>query len=206
MIRVKICGITNLEDALLASELGADALGFIFSKKSPRCISQQAAAKIIAKLDPFLIKVGVFVDQEEQAVLDTASNLGLDILQFHGSESPAYCNSFARKFKVIKVLFPQSSPYKKQLPRYNVDAFMFDLKYEQKSKGINTLSQDSLKELVKLAKKGKRMIVSGGLSLSNIAKIKKLNPYAVDVCSGVEKLVGKKDERLLREFINRVKK
>lgn len=205
MIKVKVCGITNLEDALLVSNLGADALGFIFSKKSPRCLSEQAAKKIITKLDPFLPKAGVFLDQDQQEVLDIASNLGLDILQFHGAETPAYCNAFSKEFKVIKVFFPQSSPYKSRLSRYQVDAFMLDLKYEQKVKGINTLSQGSLKEAVELIKKGKRMIISGGLNAKNVTKVKKLKPYALDVCSGVEKLVGKKDESLLREFINRVK-
>lgn len=106
MVKVKICGITNLEDALFASFAGADAIGFIFSKKSPRYISEKRAGEIIQQLDPFLIKVGVFLDQEKQEVLDLASFLNLDVLQFHGKENPGYCHYFKPRFKVIKVFFP----------------------------------------------------------------------------------------------------
>ena len=102
MIKVKICGITNLEDALLASSCGTDALGFIFSKKSPRCIKRKEAKRIICQLDPFVVKVGVFLNHQRKEVLDIASYLGLDALQFHGQESPSYCHFFRPKFKVIK--------------------------------------------------------------------------------------------------------
>lgn len=205
MIKVKICGITNLEDAQVASYLGADALGFIFSKKSPRYLSEQTAKKIITCLDPFLVKVGIFLDQEPEEVLTIASNLGLNVLQFHGGETAAYCRHFAKKFKVIKVFFPNSKFSEQRLSLYKVDAFMFDVKYEQKIKGRNTLSASSLKCIAKLIKQGKPVIISGGLNLDNITKIKKLKPYAVDVSSGVEKLVGKKDKRRLQEFIKKVK-
>ncbi len=206
MVKVKICGITNLEDAFLASDLGADALGFIFSKRSPRYLSPQAAKKIIAKLDPFLTKVGVFLNQEQQQVLDIALGLNLNILQFHGSETASFCHSFTKKFKVIKVFFPEDSPYQQKISRFNIDAFMFDVKYEQKLEGTKTLSSKGLAEISQLIKAKKRVIISGGLNTKNISQIKKLNPYAVDVASGVEELVGKKDKRLLKEFITKVKK
>lgn len=205
MIKVKICGITNLEDGLLASSAGADAIGFIFSKKSPRRISFQAAKKIIKSLDPFLIKVGVFLDQDKQEVLKIASSLKLDVVQFHGSETPAYCNFFKSKFKVIKVFFAQDRPFETKLSKYKVDAFMFDVKYEQKQKGRKILSLDVLAEVSKLIKKGKRVIISGGLNLNNINKIKRLKPYALDVASGIEKMVGRKDERATKAFIKKVK-
>ncbi|MCF7908438.1 MAG: phosphoribosylanthranilate isomerase [Candidatus Omnitrophica bacterium] len=206
MVKVKICGITNLEDALLASSLGADALGFIFSKKSPRYISESAAKKIITRLDPFLTKVGVFLDQEPKAVFDIATKLNLDVLQFHGSESASYCRFFAKKFKLVKVFFPQNSADLKKISGYKVDANMFDVKYEQKKSGVNFLSESILAGISKLIKRGEPVIISGGLNVNNVIKIKKLKPYAIDVASGIEKLVGKKDEQLIKEFIEKVKR
>ncbi|MFH1519689.1 MAG: phosphoribosylanthranilate isomerase [Candidatus Omnitrophota bacterium] len=205
MVKVKICGITNLEDAFFASFAGADAIGFIFSKKSPRYISGKRASEIIRQLDPFLIKVGVFLDQEKREVLDIASSLDLDVLQFHGKENPGYCHYFKPRFKVIKVFFPEDSPYEGKILRYKVDAFMFDIKYDQKIKGNGTLSANSLKEVGCLIKKGRRVIISGGLNPKNISKLKRLKPYALDVASGVERMVGKKDEQLIKAFIKKVK-
>jgi phosphoribosylanthranilate isomerase len=205
MIKVKTCGITNIEDALMCSSLGADALGFIFSKKSPRYISEQAAGKIISKLGPFVIKVGVFLDEEKQKVLDIANNLELDVLQFHGKEMPSYCSFFKPKFKVIKVFFPQDRPFKSKISRYKVDAFLFDIKYEDKFRGAKTLPKDVLKELFFLIKEGFNVIVSGGLGPNNVSSIKKLSPYAVDVASGIEKFIGKKDKNLVSSFIKKVK-
>lgn len=202
-MKVKICGITNLEDALIASSAGADALGFIFSKKSPRYINKRKAGEIIQCLDPFLTKVGVFLDQEKQEVLDIASSLHLDILQFHGKEAPAYCLFFKPRFKIIKVFFPED--YKEKISRYKIDAFMFDVKYEQKQKGKKVLPAKTLKEVAGLIKKGKRVIISGGLNIKNISKFKKLKPYALDVASGVESMVGKKDSQLIETFIKKVK-
>ena len=205
MIKLKICGITNVEDALLCSKKGADALGFIFSKKSPRYINKQEAGKIIAKLDPFVVKVGVFLDQEKDKVLDIALRLKLDVLQFHGKESPAYCNFFKKNFRIIKVFFPEDHPIAKKISLYNIDAYMFDIKYEQKIKGIKELSDVFLKNISEIIRSGKRVIISGGLNVNNIGKVKKIKPYAFDIASGVEQLVGKKDANLVDLFIKKVK-
>lgn len=202
-MKVKICGITNSEDALMVSKQGADAIGFIFSPRSPRYLSRKTAQKIIRSLDPFVVKVGVFLDEEKQKVLDIAHELNLEVLQFHGKETPAYCRFFKPKFKVIKTLFPQDSPYKPNIHRYAADAFLFDVKYEEKLKGTKRLSGTALKEISRLIKEGVRVIISGGLSPSNIAGIKRLNPYGVDVAGGVEKFVGRKDERLIKMFMEK---
>ncbi|MDP8290390.1 MAG: phosphoribosylanthranilate isomerase [Candidatus Susulua stagnicola] len=204
-MKVKICGITNSKDAALVSSVGADAIGFIFSKKSPRCISTRKAEGIIKSLDPFIVKVGVFLNQDKQEVSDIASSLNLDVLQFHGKETPAYCHSFKPRFKVIKVFFPEDSPYERKISGYKVDAFMFDVKYEKKLNGEKTLSTKDLKELSNLIKKGKRIIISGGLNINNISKIKRIKPYALDVASGVESMVGEKDSQLVSAFVNKVK-
>ncbi|MCF7916632.1 MAG: phosphoribosylanthranilate isomerase [Candidatus Omnitrophica bacterium] len=206
MVRVKICGITNLEDAKLAERLGADALGFIFTKKSPRYIKEAQVKKIISSLGPFISKVGVFMDQEKSEVLEIAESTGIDTLQFHGKETASYCNFFKSRhqFKVIKVCFRNQSI--KNTARYkNLDAIMFDIPYQQKQKEKKTLSDKFLETIKKEIKKGKRIILSGGLDVENVEGIIKLYPYGVDVTSGTEELVGKKNEKLVKKFIEKVK-
>lgn len=205
MVKVKICGITNIEDAKAASRLGADALGFIFSKKSPRCISKQAAKNIIQQLGPFLTSVGVFVDEPKQIVDDIAATAGLDVLQFHGSESAAYCNVFRKRYKVIKTLFPSDLDLRNEVNSYTVDAFLVDVRYEDKQRGAGVLSQAVLGEVKQLIREGKRIIISGGLNVDNVGRVLKYNPYAVDVASGIEQLVGKKDVKAMGLFIRKVK-
>jgi phosphoribosylanthranilate isomerase len=204
MVRVKICGITNLEDALLAEQLGADALGFIFTKKSPRYIRPALAKKIIAKLGPFVSKAGVFMNQEKEEVSDIASSVGLDLLQFHGKEALGYCNQFMPQFKVVKVCFPNDSV--KTILRYqNLDALMFDIPFGEKQKQKKTLPKDFMKFVKAQIKKNKKVILSGGLDLTNIESAIKLHPYGVDLASGIEELVGKKDKKAMQNFIERVK-
>ena len=205
MIKVKICGITNLEDAVWASNLGADALGFIFTTRSPRFIKPEDAKKIIERLDPFLFKTGVFLDEDRQKAADIAFALGLDGLQFHGQEGADYCESFSKDFKVIKVIFPTEEPLAKQVKRYHCDAFLFDLPRKVKKAGVKTLPAGALKEITGLIKSGVRCIISGGLDCKNVGKMLKCSPYAVDVAGGVEKMVGKKDKDLVREFIEKAK-
>ena len=205
MIKVKICGITNIEDALAASRSGADALGFIFSKKSPRCVSTDTANKIIQQLGPFITTVGVFVNESKEAVADIAGTVGLDCLQFHGDEPAAYCNSFCKQYEVIKTLFPSDSPFRKAISAYAVDAFLFDVRYEDKQRGTALLAQAVLKEVKVLIQEGKRIIISGGLNFANVGRVLKYNPYAVDVASGIEQLVGKKDIKTMSMFVRKVK-
>ncbi len=204
MIRVKICGITNLEDALSAESLGADALGFIFTKKSPRYIKPDSAKKIIASLGPFISKVGVFIGQEKKEVFDIAAFTGVDTLQFHGRETVNYCNYFKPGFKVIKVCFLKN-PLKNILKYQNLDALMLDIPYAEKQKEKKTLSPGFLKIIKKEIKQEKKIIVSGGLSPVNVKNALKIRPYGVDVASGIEKLVGKKDKKIMEIFIKKVK-
>ncbi|MCF7888450.1 MAG: phosphoribosylanthranilate isomerase [Candidatus Omnitrophica bacterium] len=204
MIKVKICGITNLEDALLAEQLGADALGFIFTKKSPRYIRPALAKKIIARLGPFVTKVGVFMNQEKEEVSSIAASVGLDLLQFHGRETVSYCNQFMPQFKVVKVCFPNDST--KTILRYqNLDALMFDIPFKEKQKQKKTLPKDFMKFVKAQIKKNKKIILSGGLDPTNIKSVIKFCPYGVDVASGIEELVGKKDKKAMKKFIERVK-
>ncbi len=200
MVKVKICGITNIDDAVFCSQVGANALGFIFYKRSPRYITPSNAKKIIDKLGPFIVKVGVFVDEDKGAVSEIANYVGLDVLQFHGKESQSYCFSFLPKFRIIKTFFLP------QFPSYSygkIDTYLFDIRWEEKQKRKRTLPKEFLKRIKSI--EGKKIIISGGLTPRNVLKIiKTVRPYAVDVCSGVENFPGKKDRNLVRDFINKI--
>ena len=126
MVKIKICGITNLEDALLAAELGADALGFIFYPKSPRKVAPETAREIIAQLPPFVATVGVFVDEAAAVVQELAAKVGLDWVQLHGQESPDYCRSLGRR--VIKGFRIKDENSLRELAPYRdaVQAFLLD--------------------------------------------------------------------------------
>ena len=199
MVRIKICGITNEEDALLAVELGADALGFIFAE-SPRRIEPEKAKDIIQLLPPFVGKVGVFVDKDRTEIDRIAGLCNLDALQLHGNESPFFCQAF--KLKVIKAIRVRNIDTLKTLANYDVDAFLLDAFVPDKHGGTGRTFDW---ELAVDAKKWGRIILSGGLTPENVAKaIAEVDPYAVDVSSGVEAYPGKKDPEKLRAFFKAV--
>ncbi len=197
MVRIKICGITNIEDALLASTLGADAIGFVFAE-SPRRIDVEVGEKITSSLPLFVCRVGVFVNEDEKMVKNIASTCGLDVLQFHGSESPHYCGCFSQR--VIKALRVKNFGDLDTLRKYDVDAFLLDT-FTEKSYGGTGKTFNW--EIAKKAKDfGKSIILSGGLNPKNVTRaINSVQPYAVDVSSGVEERPGKKDPGKIRSFI-----
>lgn len=205
MVKIKICGITNPEDALLCSSLGVDALGFIFYPKSQRYISPQKAGQIIRKLDPFVVKVGVFVNEKKEVVLGIAKQLGLDVLQFHGKESVSFCRFFKNNFKVVKTFFPEDELNWEELEKYNVDAYLFDLPWRRKLEGKGKLKKSVLKIIGQFGRT-KRVIISGGLTPENIGSVLEVvTPYAVDVARGVESFPGRKDKYLVKKFILKVR-
>ncbi|MFH1768072.1 MAG: phosphoribosylanthranilate isomerase [Candidatus Omnitrophota bacterium] len=202
MVKVKICGITDSEDARVCCQSGADALGFIFCRQSPRYIPPRIAKKIISDLSPFISTVGVFVNEDKKQVYDIATFLNLDVLQFHGNEKPAYCNFFRPRFKVIKTFVSQRAF--ENISLYKVDGYLFDVSWEDKKASKRTLKDSFLRKISKL--KLKTAIISGGLTPDNVLQcVKKANPYAVDVARGVELFPGKKDKKLVRLFIKQVK-
>lgn len=201
MVRVKVCGITNIEDALLVSKLGADAAGFIFAP-SPRQIEEGRAADICRALPPFLVRVGVFVDEDPQRVSRVASLCRLDVLQFHGEESPSYCRQFDRR--VVKGFRIRDSVDEKQLRSYQVDGILLDAWVADVVGGTGT-SFDW--ELAAGVKDVAPLILSGGLNPSNVeAAVRMVRPYALDVCSGVEKEPGIKDRAKLEAFFEAVRR
>jgi phosphoribosylanthranilate isomerase len=203
MIRIKICGITNLEDALLAAELGADALGFIFYAKSPRKVDPEAARSIIAQLPPFVAAVGVFVDEAAALVQELVARVGLDWVQLHGQESPDYCRSLGRP-KVIKGFrikddksLPELEPY-----RDAVQAFLLDTYKPGQAGGTGAVFDW---QLAREAQKYGRIILAGGLTSENVAQaIAIALPAAVDAASGTEAAPGKKDPAKLRAFFRAI--
>jgi len=203
MVRIKICGITNLEDALLAAALGADALGFIFHAQSPRYVAPDAARQIIAKLPPLVLTVGVFVNEEAQAVRDLAARVGLDWLQLHGQESPDYCRSLGHR--VIKGFRLKDEASLADLGPYQgaCQAFLLDT---YKKGQIGGTGETFDWDLARQARRYGSIVLAGGLTPENVAQaIKVAQPQGVDVASGVEAAPGKKDPEKLRAFIAAVK-
>lgn len=210
MTKVKICGITNYRDAIFSAKAGADLLGFIFYKQSKRYISPEKAKSIIAKLPKDILKVGVFVDEEQARVEETAGICGLDILQFHGGEDPDYLASF-KGYQTIKAFRVGGALSLKGIMACNADFFLFDAYLRDAFGGTGKVFDwDILQPLRRAAQAGKiktPFFVSGGLTPDNVGELmKRIGPFAVDVSSGVEVSPGKKDHRLVKEFINEVKR
>ena len=200
-VRIKICGITNEKDALAAAQLGADALGFIFAP-SPRQILAEKAQEIIEMLPPMVQTVGVFVDEDPEKVANTAAHCRLDLLQLHGSESPAYCSRFDRR--VIKAMRVRSRQDLLGLSEYSnvVDGLLLDT-YISNHYGGTGMTFDW--NLALEAKKYGRIILAGGLSPENVAHaVDMVRPYAVDASSGLEQRPGVKDHGKIAKFIKRV--
>lgn len=195
MTRVKICGITNLKDALAAVQCGVDALGFVFAD-SPRKIEPADAKKIIFEIPPFVTTVGVFVDAPAEQVWEIALSCRLDALQFHGNESPEYCRGFDKG--VIKAFRVKDRSIIDEIARYHVDAYLLD-----SSSGGGTgkrFNWDLVREIED------RIILAGGLTPENVGEaIRRIRPYAVDISTGVERSPGKKDHHKIEEFIRNVR-
>lgn len=201
MIKVKICGITNKEDALYAVGCGADALGFIFYEKSPRYIEPDNAKTIIAALPPFVTTVGVFVNKDFNDIRDITLLTGVTVVQLHGDESPSYCNLV--EGKLIKAIRVKNDSSIEGLKKYDVDTFLLD-SFDKNSFGGSGLTFDW--KLAEKAKQYGKIILAGGLTPDNVEEaVKKVAPYGVDVNSGVEKKPGIKNKNKVKEFIIRSK-
>ncbi len=201
-VRIKICGMTNTEDAVAAAELGADAVGFVFAP-SPRQVSAEKAREIIMALPPLIQTVGVFVDEDPEKVTSIAAFCHLDLLQFHGKESPAYCRRFGQR--VIKAVRVQNQNGLEGCSQYSgvVAALLLDT-YVSGRPGGTGLTFDW--NLALEAKTYGRIILAGGLNPDNVAAaISAVKPYAVDASSGLEQKPGVKDHEKMARFIQAVR-
>jgi phosphoribosylanthranilate isomerase len=202
MTRIKICGITNIEDALAAINLEVDALGFVFFPKSPRYIEPEKAEEIRRNVPLFTLCIGVFVNEKEDKVLQIARQCKLDGLQFHGNESPEYCSYFSG-YKVIKTFPLKSKEELKSIEHYPVQAILVDA---FDSVRIGGTGKNANWELAREAKNYGPLILAGGLNENNIQEaIRVVKPYAVDISSGIEKSPGIKDHKSMRRFVRKVR-
>lgn len=197
---VKVCGITNLEDALAAVDAGADALGFNFYHRSPRYIVPEDARRIIAELPATLMSVGVFVNESEpEDVERIADAAGLTAVQLHGDESPEYCSALSNRF-TIKALRAHANFEPQVVKDYETDAILLDA-YARDVRGGTGRVVDwevarKVRELVP------QLFLAGGLSVENVADaVAAVEPFAVDACSHLESAPGKKDHERVRAFI-----
>ena len=202
MTGIKICGITNPEDALAAVRCGVDALGFIFYEKSPRYISPEDAKEIIDLLPESPAKVGVFVNHEISEVKRIMELCRLDLVQLHGNESAAYCRSFASS-QIIKAFSAKPGVHPEKLKIYPVKAVLIDACDPTLHGGTGKTSDWELADSIS---KVRPLILSGGLNIENIRDaIKAVSPRAVDINSGVEISPGRKDHRKLSEIVEIVR-
>ena len=200
-VKVKVCGMTSLKDALVAVEGGADAVGFIFYKKSPRSVTMKTVREIVLELPPFVDTVGVFVDETAEQVNKIADYCNLDIIQLHGNESPTFCKKIRRK--VIKAFRIKDMQSVKKISNFQVSGFLLDTFSENLHGGTGKVFDWNL---ALPAKKFGPVIMAGGLTPNNVQQaVRQIRPYGVDVCSGVESEPGIKDHKKVRAFLNNAK-
>ena len=200
-VKVKVCGMTSLKDVLVAVEEGADAVGFIFYKKSPRSVIMKIAREIVLELPPFVDTVGVFVDESAVQINKTADYCNLDIIQLHGDESPTFCKRIQRK--VIKAFRIKDMQSVKKISSFQVSGFLLDTFSENLHGGTGKVFDWNL---VLPAKKFGPVIMAGGLTPNNVQQaVRQVRPYGVDVCSGVESEPGIKDHKKVRAFLKNAK-
>jgi phosphoribosylanthranilate isomerase len=201
-VKVKICGITNISDAIAAVDFGADALGFVFFEESPRYILPEAAAAIINQLPPFTTTIGVFVDEKPEQVEKIIALTRIDIVQFHGNEPPGMCDVSRHSIKAIRVKSLESleplNNYKDRVSAFLLDTFTPNV--------LGGTGQIFNWDVAVYAKQFGRIILAGGLTPDNVAEaVKRVRPYGVDVSSGVESKKGEKDHKKMKLFIGRAK-
>jgi phosphoribosylanthranilate isomerase len=195
-VRVKICGITNLDDARAAVDAGAVALGFNFHPLSPRCVGPELAAEIVAQLPRWVCTVGVFVNASREHVAAVGRLAQLTALQFHGEEDPDFCRGWEQK--VLKAIRVRDAAAALVAQRYAVDFILADAYVEGQFGGTG---QRVPAEYVQGLDRS-RLVLAGGLTVDSVADaIRSVRPFAVDVASGVERAPGKKDWQLMRRFI-----
>jgi len=202
MVKVKICGITNVGDALMAVAAGADALGFNFYRPSPRYVEPNRALSMRMALPPFVATVGVFVDASVPKVREIMAQSGLDYAQLHGHETPAKVSRLS-DLRVIKAIRVREEHDLVNLEKYRADAFLLDA-FVPGEPGGTGVTFDW--ELARRASSRAKIVLAGGLTPENVTEaVEDVRPYAVDVASGVEEEPGKKSRELVNLFVRLAK-
>jgi phosphoribosylanthranilate isomerase len=197
-VKVKICGLTNVEDALAAIEAGADLLGFVLWEKSPRHVTFEMAREIARQLPPGIRRAGVFVDATVEQVMFSQRICDFSALQFHGHESPFFCKQFG--IMTIKAFRVRDAASWQAMQGYDTDAFLLDTEVEGRPGGTGKTFDWSLAAAAK--KFGKPVFLAGGLTPQNVGDaLRAVQPFGVDVSSGVESAPGKKDHQKMRDFV-----
>ena len=198
LTKVKICGITRMEDALAAANAGADALGFMFYEASPRRVARDVATAIIRELPPFLSRVGVFVNPSPDDVRRAIEDCRIDTLQFHGEETPEFCAQFG--LRVIKAFRVRDAESLQVLSAFVGETCLLDSFVAGQHGGTGaTFNWDLAAQTVRA---GRRVLLAGGLNPENAAEaVRRVRPYGLDVSSGVETTPGMKDAEKVRAFI-----
>ncbi len=200
IVKVKICGLTNYEDAAAAMDMGADLLGFNFYPKSPRYITPEKAAEIIKKLPGFIDIAGVFVNESIERI-DEAQNLcQLNWVQLHGDEGPEFCKEFrSRNVKVMKAIRVKDQTDVERAEDFFTDAILLDAFDPEKYGGTGISFDWNI-----IGHIGKRVFLAGGINPDNAAEAVKLGVYGIDVCSGVEAEPGKKDHKKMKKLFENI--
>ncbi len=201
IVKVKICGITNYEDAKAALDMGADLLGFNFYPKSPRFIPPDKAVEIINKLPAFIDLAGIFVNASIDQIHEIKDLCSLDWVQLHGDESPQFCRElFSHNVKVMKALRVKEQADIKKADDYFTDAILLDAFNPEKYGGTGLTFDWNI-----IGHIGKRVFLAGGINPDNAADAVKLGVYGIDVCSGIEAEPGKKDHKKMKELFDNIR-
>ena len=211
-MRIKVCGLTQVDDALAAVKAGADALGFVFYPPSPRAVTPEQAAEIIQQLPPFVVSVGLFVNPEAEWVNEVLKQVPLDLLQFHGDEPEAFCQSFGRPYIKALRMKPEFNPEQAAANWPSARGFLLDTYTPGIPGGTGEVfdwqrfpSSESPRDKLS-SKKSYNWILAGGLTPANVAQaIQITQPYAVDVSGGVESSRGIKCPTKIHAFIKAVR-
>jgi phosphoribosylanthranilate isomerase len=200
ILKVKICGITNYQDAVAAIDMGADLLGFNFYPESPRYVTPKAAASIINKLPGFINTAGVFVNATTEQINEAVNTCQLDWIQLHGDEDPDFCNSFrSHHIKIMKAIRVKNQNDIEKAESFFTDAILLDAFDPQKYGGTGLTFDWNI-----IGHIGKRIFLAGGINPDNAVKAVQFGVYGIDVCIGIEAEPGKKDHKKMKQLFKNI--
>jgi len=201
IVKVKICGITNYDDAMAAIDMGADLLGFNFYPPSPRCVTKERAEEIINRLPAFINTAGVFVNASIDEIHGTSNVCSLDWVQLHGDEDPSFCEALlSHNVKTMKAIRVKDQTDIEAADRFFTDAILLDAFNPDKYGGTGLTFDWNI-----IGHMNKRVFLAGGLNPDNAAKAVELGVYGIDVCSGIEAEPGKKDHKKMKQLFDNIR-